>query len=257
MPSQHSAQRRDPRPRVPSPSTATDALSGARRSRWSAGLGARTPPHRHGRRPGARQPRARGHAAPLAAGRALGDAPLVPVRRGGARACPWSRRSRPRGLPLRRPPPIVGPRPRARTRRRSARRAARAPAVPGPARSRGPRPHAGLAQVRARFTRRLVALRDEGMRGGDTSPPQADRLLARQLARLPCWLQTPLAARDPSNPYGKARLAHGTHAAGRPATPTERRADEESVEQVRRSLRPGCWQRVSAWDWAAHGLLEP
>jgi hypothetical protein len=82
-------------------------------------------------------------------------------------------------------------------------------------------------------------------------PAQATRMVRRQLAELPCWLRRPRPAADRGNPFGKATLQHGVHAAEWPSTPLQQRNDQRSVERVRRSLQPSCWRRPGAWNRSA------
>jgi hypothetical protein len=79
-------------------------------------------------------------------------------------------------------------------------------------------------------------------------PAQADRLLARQLRLLPCWVRRRAPPADPGNPYGKARLQHGPHARRWPRTALEWRENDVAVERVRRRLRQSCWPRVARWN---------
>jgi hypothetical protein len=99
--------------------------------------------------------------------------------------------------------------------------------------------------------------RDEGVRRRLAWPDESRRILARQSARLDCWLRSPRPGDDPANPYGKARFWHGPHARGWPGTRRQRAANERRVERLRRRLRHGCWPRPHAWSWPAHGLTAP
>lgn len=98
---------------------------------------------------------------------------------------------------------------------------------------------------------------DEGDRQQAAWPGEARRILARQAARLPCWLRSPRPGPDPANPYGKAKLWHGEHSRAWPRTRRQRLANERRVERLRRRLRRGCWPRPHAWSWPAHGLTAP
>jgi hypothetical protein len=60
----------------------------------------------------------------------------------------------------------------------------------------------------------VEALRDESARGvreRATTREQADRMLARQLRVVDCWLTSPLAKNDPDNPFGDTWGWHGPH----------------------------------------------
>jgi hypothetical protein len=105
-----------------------------------------------------------------------------------------------------------------------------------------------------RFFRRH---RDHGIHTGMTTRAAAARIFARQRAAIPCWLRSLHPVDDPGNPYGKAKLQHGDHDAGWPATPAERRANEARVERVRRALPRSCWRPPPAWSWPANGLTPP
>jgi len=129
-------------------------------------------------------------------------------------------------------------------------------------RGRTPLEIAGLAgvpaeQARAGMIALLQRLRDDGVAAGLALPTQADRMLRRQLARLPCWLESPLSPRDPGNPYGKGHLQHPHHHPGWPVTAAQRRASERRIDRVRRALPTSCWRPPPAWNWPAHGLTPP
>jgi hypothetical protein len=72
---------------------------------------------------------------------------------------------------------------------------------------------------------------------------ESARIVARQIARLPCWIRSTPARWDPGNPYGKQMQQHGDHASDWPRTASERREDERRVERSRRSLPRSCWYR--------------
>jgi hypothetical protein len=99
--------------------------------------------------------------------------------------------------------------------------------------------------------------RDEGVQRQAAWPDEAQRILDRQVARLPCWLYSPRPGGDPANPYGKARYWHGPHSRGWPRTRRQRAANERRVERLRRRLRRGCWPRPARWSWRAHDLAAP
>jgi len=107
----------------------------------------------------------------------------------------------------------------------------------------------GIAEpaVVAGITAMLHHHHERGLALGVASPLQSRRIVARQLARLGCWLRRPKPPLDRANPYGKGLRQHGPHAAGWPATPAQRRADDARVERVRRSLPPSCWSPPPAW----------
>ena len=113
------------------------------------------------------------------------------------------------------------------------------------------------ASVHADLLHHFRHERDEGVRRRAVWPDQARRMLARQTARLACWLRSPRPGGDPANPYGKARFWHGPHARAWPRTRRQRAANERRVERLRRRLRHGCWPRPAAWSWRAHGLTAP
>jgi hypothetical protein len=104
---------------------------------------------------------------------------------------------------------------------------------------------AGLTAV-LHDRRRAAAL------SGQAWPTESDRLLARQLHTLPCWIRSLRPTDDPGNPYGKATRMHGRHAAGWPATAAQRRHNERRAERLRRRLKRTCWPTVTAWNWRAH-----
>jgi hypothetical protein len=63
----------------------------------------------------------------------------------------------------------------------------------------------------------IEALREESARGvreRATTQAQGDRMLARQLRVVECWLTSPLAKNDPNNPFGDTWGWHGPHARG-------------------------------------------
>ena len=93
----------------------------------------------------------------------------------------------------------------------------------------------------------LSANRRDGVARGEAWPAEARRILARTLARLPCWLERPSPELDPSNPYGKNRFLHGSHDAAWPATEAERRVNERRVERIRRKLARSCWPHPPTW----------
>ena len=103
----------------------------------------------------------------------------------------------------------------------------------------------------ATLTAGLVALlrshRDAGVALGESWPAEADRMLARQVATLPCWLRSLRPSMDWGSPYGKALAEHGAHARGWPATDAERRIDERRVQRFWHRLRRTCWPRVPDW----------
>ena len=108
--------------------------------------------------------------------------------------------------------------------------------------------------LRATLFHHLHADAEAGVRLGVAWPAETHRILARQAARLDCWMRSPRPGNDPTNPYGKARYWHGAHERGWPATRRQRRANERRVERFRRSLRRGCWPIPLRWSWTAHGL---
>ena len=103
------------------------------------------------------------------------------------------------------------------------------------------------AAVRERMIALFSAQRDAGIALGLAWPRESDRILARQVRALPCWLRRPIASRDRANPYGKAKRQHGDHARGWPETGAQRRRGERGVERVRRSLPRSCWRPPPAW----------
>jgi DNA-binding CsgD family transcriptional regulator len=61
----------------------------------------------------------------------------------------------------------------------------------------------------------IEALHEESARGvaeGAMTRAQGDRMLARQLRVVECWLTRPLAKNDPENPFGDTWGWHGPHA---------------------------------------------
>ncbi len=113
------------------------------------------------------------------------------------------------------------------------------------------------ASLRAALLHHFRSEAELGVRLQFAAPGETQRILARQTVALDCWMRTPRPGGDPTNPYGKARFWHGSHARGWPATRRERRANERRVERFRRSLRRGCWRRPARWSWTAHGLAPP
>jgi hypothetical protein len=73
-----------------------------------------------------------------------------------------------------------------------------------------------LAVLRGRTVRVLTQghLAQHVFRTQQAWPAQADRILARQVETLPCWLRSLVPAMDPGGPYGKATWQHGRHARG-------------------------------------------
>jgi hypothetical protein len=110
----------------------------------------------------------------------------------------------------------------------------------------------------AALTAGLIALlrshRDTGVRLQEAWPAQSDRLLARQIRTLPCWLNSLRPSHDWGNPYGKAMAQHGPHARGWPATRAERALDEQRVERFWHRLRWTCWPRVPQWRWSGDAV---
>jgi hypothetical protein len=100
----------------------------------------------------------------------------------------------------------------------------------------------------------LRSHRDEGVRLQEAWPAQADRLLARQIRTLPCWLRSLRPSMDWGNPYGKATHQHGPHPAGWPATPAQTRLDERRVRRFWTKLKWTCWPRVPIWRWPRHAV---
>lgn len=104
-----------------------------------------------------------------------------------------------------------------------------------------------VSAVRVGIDSLLAANRRDGVLRLQAWPAEADHILARARAWMPCWLRQPPAAMDPANPYGKNRFLHGSHGAGWPATATERRADDRRVERFRRGLARSCWPHPPPW----------
>ena len=115
------------------------------------------------------------------------------------------------------------------------------------------RRHGGASE--AEMIRGLAALlrqhRDDAVAGRQEPAAEADRMLARQLARLPCWVRSLRPTADPGNPYGKAIRQHGPHPRAWPSTAQERRVDEARAERFRRHMRWTCWPRLPRWRWPA------
>ena len=79
--------------------------------------------------------------------------------------------------------------------------------------------------IATRYGRPLDVLRDHvvealddqsarGVRERAQTQAQADRMLARQLRVVDCWLASPLAKNDPDNPFGDTWGWHGPHPRG-------------------------------------------
>ena len=107
------------------------------------------------------------------------------------------------------------------------------------------------------LTAALTAILEERRRmaglSGEAWPAESDRLLARQLRTLPCWIRSPRPTDDRGNPYGKATRMHGPHSAPWPATAVQRRNDERRAERLWRRLRRTCWPTFARrWD-VRHG----
>ena len=111
--------------------------------------------------------------------------------------------------------------------------------------------------VRASVLHHLAHEHELGVRRREAWPEESRRMLARQVARLSCWLRSPRPGDDPANPYGKVRYWHGPHSRTWPRTRRQRAANLRRVERLRRRLRRGCWPRPHAWSWPAHGLTAP
>jgi hypothetical protein len=107
----------------------------------------------------------------------------------------------------------------------------------------------GLAarRVRSGIEDFLRANRDVGVARQEAWPAESERILARQLRALRCWLRSPMPAGDPGNPYGKATRQHGQHPRGWPFTRAQQEKNQRRVERVRRSLQPSCWERPPAF----------
>ena len=104
----------------------------------------------------------------------------------------------------------------------------------------------------------IELFRTDYQRGIDSrqaSAAESERIMTRQLARLPCWTRSPPARWDPGNPYGKQMQQHGDHPSGWPRTPAERREDHRRVDGSRRSLPRSCWRRPPPSPAAANARL--
>ncbi len=101
--------------------------------------------------------------------------------------------------------------------------------------------------IRTEVTSMLSANRSDGVARHEAWPAQSERILARTLAKTPCWLRRPPAGLDVSNPYGKNRFLHGSHESGWPATARERSADQRRVERFRQRLAQTCWRHPPRW----------
>lgn len=73
-----------------------------------------------------------------------------------------------------------------------------------------------------------------GVRAGSVSQGQADRLLARQLRVVDCWLTRPAPKYDRFHPFGDRYSGHGRHERG------------SKVGIVRRKWPKGCWKGLIA-----------
>jgi hypothetical protein len=72
-----------------------------------------------------------------------------------------------------------------------------------------------------------------GVRIGATTQAQADRMLARQLRTVDCWLGRPAPKFDPWNPFGDRYAGHGPHRRG-------------SRVGIRNPKPPrGCWKALT------------
>jgi hypothetical protein len=113
------------------------------------------------------------------------------------------------------------------------------------------------SSLRAELLHHLHAEAEEGVRLGFSWPAEAERILARQTARLDCWMRSPRPGGDSANPYGKARFWHGPHVRGWPATMRERRANDRRVERFRRRVAHGCWPIPAPWSGARQRVARP
>ena len=104
---------------------------------------------------------------------------------------------------------------------------------------------------RAAFRSVVKADARNGVAMREAWPAQANRLVARTLAWMPCWMARPAPRLDKANPYGKNRLLHGAHSPSWPATARERRQDQHRVERFRARLPKSCWSRPPAWKTAS------
>jgi hypothetical protein len=111
------------------------------------------------------------------------------------------------------------------------------------------------------IVRRLVRLlrrhRNIAVARREELPAEADRFLARQIARLPCWVRSLRPTTDPGNPYGKGIHEHGSHPRDWPQTARQRRDDERRVEQFRRALQWTCWPRIPRWTRTTRNSARP
>jgi hypothetical protein len=105
----------------------------------------------------------------------------------------------------------------------------------------------GLAAVKTWLATEFETDRRDGVERLEAWPSEADRLTARRLSWLHCWLTRPPPGQDPANPYGKNRFLHGAHAAGWPATASQRREDDRRVDRFRRALPKSCWPIPPRW----------
>ena len=85
------------------------------------------------------------------------------------------------------------------------------------------------ATVREHVIRALHAEARLGVRVGAMSAAQRERLLARQLRVVDCWLTRPAPKFDPHHPFGDRFSGHGHHPRG------------SRVGLVRRKPPRGCW----------------
>jgi hypothetical protein len=89
------------------------------------------------------------------------------------------------------------------------------------------------AAIREHVIGQLRAETAAGVRAGSIPQAQADRLVARQLRVVGCWLGRPAPKFDPHHPFGDRYSGHGPH----------RRGSKVGIKHPKPPR--GCWERLT------------
>lgn len=100
-------------------------------------------------------------------------------------------------------------------------------------------PAAAMARLAAQVRRR----QQPGLDSGQTPQSQADRLVARQLRRLPCWFGRPAQPLDPAAPYDRAYTKHAPDHSEKqvPATRAQQVVEDRLISQGLARRPHACW----------------
>jgi hypothetical protein len=105
--------------------------------------------------------------------------------------------------------------------------------------------HAGgrPAAMRDRLVAQIRHRQQTGVDSGQTPRSQGDRLVARQLRRLPCWFGRPAQPLDPSAPYDRAYTKHARDHSEKdvPATRAQQAVEDRLVSRGLAERPHACW----------------